>query len=170
MGKKRTDLNIENTINKWLRDKWLRDAPPKIKKWYPPILQAHPPRYKILKTNKYFLLVFLTDSERERIDYMISRRYDPFPGLLTEDPSSPAIIKFENSRNVAFTGCSVSNMYSFSYGKDSTAMIQNHKQSIVLPEFGNYSYEIPLAYLITLGDEIHENNLTKFLKEILPIL
>ena len=44
-------------------------------------------------------------------------------------------------------------MFSFSIGKDSTIIIQDHKQHIKTEELGERDYTIKLAYLISFGVE-----------------
>ncbi len=117
--------------------------------------------------DKVFLLVFLDSIEMQRIQEYSRKGYDPFPGLITTEPSVSAMMRMENSRNNFITGCSVSGMYSFSIGQDSTFIIQDHSQILQTKEIGEIRYKIPLTYIISFGENIAEENAYQSLDKLI---
>lgn len=118
--------------------------------------------------DKVFLLVFLDSIEMERILEHSIKKYDPFPGLITFEPSVNAAIRImADSKNNFFTGCTVSEMYSFSIGQDATFIIQDHSQILQTKEIGEINYKVPLAYIISFGENIQKENVYQSLDELI---
>ncbi len=124
------------------------------------LLEKGQTRFFILTTNSFLIIDFLDGEEAKRVSELTKKGYFPFPGLI-----KPATLKmsaafhFEKTRNALVQGCTVNNMFSFSIGKDTTLIIRDHRQKINTKEFGESSYVIKLAYLISFGDEITNSNL-----------
>lgn len=116
---------------------------------------------------KLILLVFLDAVQMRRVVDYDQRGFEPFPGLITTEPSLSAMMRMEKSKNNFVTGSSVSGMYSFSIGQDSTFIIQDHTQKLKTKEMGEVEYKVPLAYIISFGEDIEEDNAYQSLDELI---
>lgn len=150
-------------------DECLRRVPPTQYEHLPEVLlEKGQTRFLILSTDKFIIIDFLDDEEAKRISDLKKKGHFPFPGLIKPDQlKMSAAFRFEKARNGLVQGCSVNNMFSFSIGKDSSFIIQNHKQQIKTEELGEYNYTIKLAYLISFGDEITQSNIYDIAKDLM---
>ena len=132
------------------------------------LLEKGQTRYFVLCTEDYVIIDFLDDTEAQRISALQTKGYFPFPGLIKPKPlEMSAAFHFEKTKYAVLQGCSISNMFSFSLGKDSTIVIQNHQQQIKTEELQSSVYTIKLAYLISFGDEITKSNIFDVVKDLL---
>jgi hypothetical protein len=128
---------------------------PSLKQHFPVVLQKEKIFWATISEAEYLMIVFLTSKDENRINEFISKNLNPFPGLITTRKESAAI-RAEKSRYMLLNSCSISNSYTFSLGNDSTIILENHTQSIDTQEFGTIQYRVPLAYIISYGDEINK--------------
>jgi hypothetical protein len=155
---------LKSTIDSCLR------AVPKTEYEHLPnvLLEKGHTRFFFLGNDKFLVIDFLDDEEAERIQKLSEKGLFPFPGLIKpEQLKMSAAFAFNSSRNGLVRGCSINNMFSFSMGKDSTVIIQDHRQSIKTEELGDYSYTIKLAYLLSFGEEINFENIYSFVRELI---
>jgi hypothetical protein len=161
--------DIDNSKLRTVIEECLRQIPKTEYEHVPDVLQEKGrTRFFVLTTDKFIIIDFLDDEEAKRISYLKEKNYFPFPGLIKPDPlKMSAAFRFEKAKNAFVQGCSVNNMFSFSLGKDSTIIIQNHKQQIKTKELGDSNYTIKLAYLISFGDEITKSNFYDVLRNLM---
>jgi hypothetical protein len=145
-------------------------GPAEIRKCLPSILSSDKMSYITLLSNGYFLLAFLSEHDEQRVKSLVDRNFDPFPGLIKPNNvhDVPAAIRVASaSRNRYFKSNTVTNMYSFSAGKDTTFMLENHTQSIQIKGLGFQDYTVALAYLIVFGNEINKENFHGYLEDLI---
>ncbi|MCK4819397.1 hypothetical protein KA005_26730 [bacterium] len=156
---KPTEIYIEK-LNSVIK-KRLTGAPPDAKSSFPKILKEKLVSWAFISESKYFLVVFLNAAEQSRIADFIKKNLNPFPGLITTG-NEGAAFKVENSRYLVVKSNNVSNSFAFSLGPDSTILLEDHRQGIKTKDFGQVDYLIPLAYILSYGDEINETTLPEY--------
>ena len=147
-------LNQE-TINTIIGKRLTRTSDPVVH-LFPSVLKTKPTHWVTISNEQLLLIVFLDPGQMAQVQARHDQGLDPFPGLLISPGAGKAAIGLSNARNVELVGNRVQNMYSIEVGPDSTAIIENHFQSVQLSGQETIEYTIPLAYLITYGDEISE--------------
>jgi hypothetical protein len=164
-----TDQGIDSAKLKTVIENCLKEVPETEWKRLPEVLlEKGRTRFFVLATEEFFIIDFLDDEEAKRISDLQEKGYFPFPGLIKPDQlRMSAAFRFEKAKNALVRNCSVNNMFSFSIGKDSTIIIQDHKQHIKTEELGERDYTIKLAYLISFGVEINRSNLLDNVKELM---
>ena len=132
------------------------------------LLEKGQTRFLILITDDFVIIDFLDDEEAKRISELKEKNYFPFPGFIKpKQMKMSAAFRFEKTKHAIVQGCTVNNMFSFSLGKDSTIIIQDHKQLIKTEELKERSYTIKLAYLISFGDEITQLTIYDVLRDLM---
>lgn len=155
------NVRLNNIISKLLF------VPPEIKSFLPSILSKVPVTTFTFLTDTYFLLVFIDSEAVKRIKLFLEKGFDPFPGLIKpEELSVGAAFRVEKARNTFCASNKVTNIYSFSLGKDSTIILQDHKISVNAKDIGDIEYTIDLAYIISFGDEININNFYDYIEDL----
>ena len=162
MGHSINHSRVSNIIRKRLVS-----VAPAVREFLPPVLSRGQFSWAIFPTKGYLLVVFISEQDKRRIQGLIKQSYDPFPGLITQASDVGAAFRFENSRNMILKGNAVENAYSISLGQDSTIILEDHKQCINTQELGKYKYTIPLAYLISYGDEVSETTVYDYLEDLM---
>jgi len=61
----------------------------------------------------------------------------------------------------------VENTVAYSIGRDSSFIIINHSQILTTPESGTLKYKVPLAYIISFGDNITPDTAYDHLDELI---
>ena len=159
------NINQEKLINIINR---LISVPKEIRNILPEILSKPEINIMNILTNDYYLLIFLDNEGWERVSRYREKKTSPFPGLINNEKKVfPSAITFNKSKNLVFEGNQISNLFSFSLGKDSTLILKNHKQYSDNSSLGIYNYIIDLAYLITFGDEITIYNFYDYLGDLI---
>ncbi len=148
-----TDFDLIK-INEIIKKRLSRVAP-SVKKSFPSVLQKKKIRWVAITEAEYAMIVILGSGDKKRINDYISKKLNPFPGLITVKKES-ALFRAEGARYMTASECTVSNAYTFSLGKDSTIVLLNHTQSIETKNQGKLEYKIPLAYIVSYGDEINK--------------
>lgn len=150
-------------------EKCLRQIPPAEYMNLPKVLlEKGQTRFFLLLTDEFLIIDFLDDAEAKRISDLKAKNFFPFPGLIKpNDVKMSAAFRFEKTKYAFLRDCSVNNMFSFSLGKDSTIIIQDHKQLIKTEELKEFSYTIKLAYLISFGDEITQSNIHDVIRDLM---
>lgn len=134
----------------------------------PKVLQEDNIRWFAQLNTQYMILEFVDDEEIQRLGALSEKKFAQFPGLLKpKGTEMSAAFRFEKMKNVFVQGCTVNNMFSFSLGKDTTVIVQDHKQQFKTPELGDYEYVINLAYLISWGDEINRDTLYATVEDLM---
>jgi hypothetical protein len=139
----------------------LTHAPQEAKSAFPAVLKEKHILWATISERQYFMVVFLTPEEERRINEFVERRLNPFPGLITTGPEGAAF-KVKESRYMSIRNCEVSNSFTLSLGPDSTILLEDHYQSINTKDVGLLSYKIPLAYVLSYGNEINAATLYEY--------
>jgi len=160
------DVNMNPAKIKEIIEKRIAHAPEKIKKSFPDVLQRRPLSWVTISPPEYLMVVFLNPGDENRIKEYTSKRFDPFPGLITLGNQGSAF-RVEKSRYMIIQSCSVENAYALSVGNDSTIIIVNHKQTIKTQELGQVEYHIPLAYIVSYGDEINKATVYEYFEGLI---
>lgn len=155
-----SDRPIDLEKIKSIIEKRLVHAPQEAKSVFPAVLQQKQVSWATISEPQYFMIVFLTPEEKKRINEFREKRLNPFPGLITSG-SEGAAFRVE-SRYLTIRSCTVSNSFALSLGPDSTVIIENHSQSVNPKDIGPISYKIPLAYLLSYGNEINTATLYEY--------
>jgi len=142
------------------------DVNQEVKAFFPDILKVKNINWISLGNEYILALIFINDTDIQRINSYQLQKFEPFPGLFTIEEKKPSAFRFENSRFTRLQDCSVNNMNSFSIGRDSSFYISNHTHSIDTKELGKISYCIPLGYFISFGNEITYNNAYENLEDL----
>jgi len=134
-------------------DKRLIRARPDVKATFPPVLRQGSVLSAIIYEPEYLIIVFLTTEEEKRFRESLSRQIDPFVGLITTGPEKAAC-RAENVRYATVRSCTIANSFGISLGPDSTIILEDYHQIIDTDDFGTVSYTVPLAYIISYGNDI----------------
>lgn len=156
----------QNRINEIITKRLVRVSS-SVRKFLPPILSEPHFSWAILPSDAFLLVVFLSHKDKKRIESLISKNYDPFPGLITFEPSMGAAFRLEKARNTVVQSCAANNTYTLSLGKDATIILADHTQIINTRELGQYQYKISLAYVLSYGDEINEATVYDYLEDLI---
>lgn len=160
----KNNLNISR-IKEIIKRRLIK-IPSEVRKFFPKILSQPKISIKIIKSKNYILIVFLRPEEKARRENdLIRKKLSSFPGLIAKDDKSKVAFRIE-SRNTLITSCTIKNMFSLSLGKDSTAILCDHKQILDTEDFGKYEYTVELAYVISFGDEINQANVYDYFEEL----
>ncbi len=144
-------------------EKRLIQARPDVKATFPPVLRQGRVLSAIISEPEYLMVMFLTEEEEKRYSECISRQINPFVGLITTG-SEKATFRVEKARCVTVRSCTVTNnLFSFSLGPDSTIFLEDHHQTIETVDIGEVSYTVPLAYIISYGDDINRTAVHEYL-------
>lgn len=147
-------LNI-GKIKKIIERRFL-NVPDSIQRCFPSILRGNV-QWVAFSESSFSVLVFLNDEEMERIKDYNKKGFQLFPGLLTSEERVGAGMRMENSKYGMISGCTVSGMYSFSVGENSSFIIENHTQELKTNELGNIKYTVPLAYVVSYDETSQED-------------
>jgi len=141
--------------------KRLVHAPREAKERFPAVLRQTHFSWASLTEPEYLMVAFITDDEQKRLKEFVAKRLNPFPGLITV-ANAGAAFRVEKSKYMTLNGCRVSNSFTFSLGPDSTIVLIDHHQSINTKELGIVTYTIPLAYIVSYGDEIDNSSVYEY--------
>jgi hypothetical protein len=149
-------------------EKYLFQVPPETRKTFPAILLEANVKSFSLWSDSFFILDFIDNEEKGRINDLKEKGIFPFPGLIKpENIVGSTAFHLENSRNGLIDHNVVKNLFTFDIGRDSTVILRDHKQQIKTIELGDYTYKIRLAYLIFFGDIINRKNMFDFLESLI---
>lgn len=116
-------------------------------------------------TPKYLIFSILSQREFDRVNSLMEKNINPFPGLINTE-ATKAAFRFDKALQCTLKGCTVSNMISISLGQDSTISIIDHSQELNTIELGQYKYIIELTYLVSFGDIINKANIYDYIIEL----
>jgi len=145
---KNLNQEIQNIV-----DSRIFKAAASVKKHFPKSISDGSGFYVNFGNEELHVIIFLDHSEKQSLDNRLKNKYDPFPGLLTVEEDVGAAFRFEDSKNCIIEGCSVSNSYALSLGKNSSIVLVNHKQEINTQELGTLKYTIDLGFVVTFPDD-----------------
>jgi hypothetical protein len=128
-------------------------ARPAVKATFPPVLRQGRVLSAIISEPEYLVIAFLTAEEEKRFRECLSRQIDPLAGLITTGPEKAAC-RAEKVRYATLRSCTVANSFGISLGPDSTIILEDHHQIIDTADAGTVSYTVPLAYIISYGNDI----------------
>lgn len=109
------------------------------------------------------MVTFLTAEEEKRFNECVSKRTNPFVGLITTEPKGAAF-RVEKAKYTTLKSCTVTNSFGFSLGPDSTILLEDHHQTVQTTDIGTVSYTVPLAYIISYGDDIDRATVYEYLE------
>jgi hypothetical protein len=133
----------------------------------PPILDGRPTSW-ITFGDEHFLGLLLVDKEAmARIASYVTKNFHPLPGFITTDREQKAAFRVEKSKNGIFSQCVVTNLFSFSLGPDTTFVVVGHRQILKGTAEGDLEYEVPLAYIVSFGEEITNENVYEYLDDLI---
>jgi hypothetical protein len=158
-------VNIDNSKIKKLIERRIIEVPPEITNCFPEVLQGDV-RWVGFSDDKLIYLMFLDAKEMARIEEFSEKGFDLFPGFITTNEEIGAGIRLTNTKYGFVSGNSISGMYSFSVGHDASFVVQDHRQSLKTNELGEIKYTIPLAYVVSFGEDISETNIYETLEEL----
>ncbi len=159
-------MEIDTTKIKELIDRRIIHVSKEIKEILPDVIKGEV-RWVAFSNKDLMLLTFLDIEGMKRIQEYSNKGYDLFPGFITTSEGVGAGMRMTNSKYGFVSGCSVSGMYSFSVGLDSSFVVQDHTQTLKTNELGDIEYTIPLAYVVSFGEETSESNGYETLEELI---
>lgn len=137
------------------------------KKGWPKILRDPEPDWSHHFKNGQFLLYFLDyDLLKLQINFA-NTRYGPLPGLIAPSANEPAAMDLDRSKNIDLQSNYFEGVFILRLGEDCTVTVKNHPISINLPQYGSLRYSIPLAFIITMGEEITTHDIPERFDELL---
>ncbi|MCP4610455.1 MAG: hypothetical protein GY845_17240 [Planctomycetes bacterium] len=143
------------------------EVPRNIKRAFPKVIKKQV-RWVSFAIDQVLVLIFLDSKDMQRIQEYQRKGYDLFPGFITTEQSKEVAIRLtKNARNNIFKDCDVSGMYSFLVDKDTTFIVQDHSQVIETNELGKINYRVPLAYVVSSGENALEQNVYESLDELI---
>lgn len=142
-------------------------APRNYKESFPKVLRQHPPQWVSIANDRILALIFVSKTDLKRISDYRFKNYLPFPGLYTTASNTPSAFKMERSRFVVVENITVKDTVAYSIGTDSSFIIINHCQILTTPEAGTIEYKVPLAYIISFGDNITPETAYDHLDELI---
>jgi hypothetical protein len=134
-----------------------------IKAAFPPVLRQSRVLSAVVSQPEYLIVAFLTAEEEKRLSQCLSRETDPFAGLITTGPEKAAF-RVEKATYATVRSCTVVNSFSLSLGPDSTILLEDHHQIIETIDIDTVSYTVPLAYVISYGDNINGTTVYRYLE------
>jgi len=144
--------NIDQEIQS-IVDSRIFKAATSIKAKFPESISTGTGFYVNFGNEKFHIVVFLDNSERGALEDRLSKRYDPFPGLLTTEDGVGAAFRLENIKNSIIKSCVVKNSYALSLGKNTSIVLIDHTQEVDTQEMGLVKYVIDLAFIISFPDD-----------------
>lgn len=151
-----------------LIDEGLLRLPEENKKVLPAIVLKPDAQVFTYKGDNFLILSIVNSQEKKRLSALVGKGVFPYPSLIKPYfVSAPAAFALEKSKNALITNCSVSDIFSFSLGKDCTIILQNHKQAVRTKKVGVCEYVIDLAFVLSFGDEINSNNVYDFIVSLI---
>jgi len=163
IDKQTSNITVEPQKIRSIITKQLIHAPPDIKAAFPPVLRQSKVLSVIISEPDYLIVVFLTAEEEKRFNECISKQIDPLVGLITTGPEKSAF-RINKSKYAIARSCSVTNKFSLSLGPDSTIVLEDHHQIVHTDDIGTVSYTLPLAYIISYGDDIDQETVYEYLE------
>ncbi len=150
-----------------IRQKFV-NAPPDIKSQFPEMLRKSQLSWITFNTNEYRMLSFMDLSdEKERVKQLLELQRDPYPGLIVVKPNVKAAFIIEKSKNIYLKNNYVKHLPSISIGKDSTILVEKHRQVINTKDYGNLDYTIEIGFIVSFGDEITQENASFYLEDLI---
>lgn len=143
-------------------EKRLVYAPPDVKASFPPVLRQDRILSAIISEPDYLVVAFLTTEEEKRYQECMVKQIGPLVGLITTGPEKAAF-RVERAICTTVRSCTVTNTYGFSLGPDSTILLEDHHQIIETTANGTVSYTVPLAYIISYGQDINHSTVYRHL-------
>lgn len=133
---------------------------------FPAVLQQDSVQWISFGDEDLLGIIFIQKEDMDRVRLFQHKHWNPFPGLLTTDPTQSAAFHFEKSRFVAMDSCRVAGV-SFSIGPDCTIFVVNHAQDIATTEAGQVAYTLPLGYFVSFGTEVTADNVYEHLDALI---
>ena len=134
---------------------------------FPPLLQRDPFSWATRLTDQFVMVSFLGEEDHARITELQSKNFDPFPALITLDEGVGSAFRFENSQFITIAHLSVENSFVLSLGPNCSIALEDLNVSIRINELGPYSYNLPLAYVISFGEKFNLNNAHEILEDLI---
>ncbi len=134
-------------------EKRLVRAQSDVKAAFPPVLKQDRILSATISEPKYMIIAFLTEGEEKRFNDCLSRQINPFAGLITTG-SEKAACRAEKAKYATVRSCTIVGSFGISLGPDSTIILEDHHQVIDTYDAGTMSYTVPLAYIISYGNDI----------------
>lgn len=142
-------------------------SPPSSRKYlWPKVVQDQEPHWAHYYENGRFLLYFLDYNLLRIQNQFQNTKYGPLPGLFTTSDKDRCMTRLEGSTNIFLRSNYCPEMYLLNLGQDCTITVQEHPIQLTIPSYGQLSYQIPLAYIITTGQTIAPFDVCQKLDEL----
>ncbi len=145
-------------IKKIITDRLIRAAG-YVRCSFPPILRGAEAVSAVITQPDYLIVMFL--GHEGTLRNILTDETDPLPGLITTGKERAAC-RINDAMYVTVRSCSVSNSFTFSLGTDSTILLEDHHQ-VFETDAGPICYTIPLAYIVSYGNNITPFNAYRYL-------
>ncbi len=119
----------------------------------------------LISDQDYLILAFLSAEEERRFQECYVNETDPLVGLITTGRKGAAF-RVEKAKCVVVRSCTVTDSFALSLGPDSTILLEDHHQEIQTVDSGAVCYTVPLAYIVSYGDEINCMTIYKYLDSL----
>jgi hypothetical protein len=163
IDKQTRNFSAEPGKIKSIIEKLLVQAPTDVKAAFPPVLRQGKVLSAVISQPEYLIVAFLTAEDEKRFKEYLSNEINPFIGLITTG-SERAAFRVENTKYATARSCTITNSFGFSLGPDSTILLEDHRQIVETADIGTVSYTIPLAYIISYGNDIDVATVYEYLE------
>lgn len=112
-------------------------------------------------------IIFIDSDDQARIKEFGEKGIQPFPGMITREPDSPAAFRFEDSKFINLIDCTVKNTHALSLGQDCSITLRNLNIELDIEGDESISYSIKLAFVVSSGKTIDKNNAINILEDLI---
>jgi hypothetical protein len=162
IDRQKNNIPIDTEKIKAIIEKRLVQAPSNLKATFPPVLRQDRVLFAIISQPECLIVAA---EEEKQFNEFVSKQIDPLVGLITTGLERAAF-RVERAKCVTARSCTVTNSFSLSLGPDSTILIEDHHQVIEAADIGLVSYTVPLAYILSYGDEIDCSTVYGYLESL----
>jgi len=139
----------------------------KVKSFLPEIFHKNDVIWSVFNYNATYILCFFSETNNERVEDFQKRGLGAFPTLITENAEEAGFKILSNVKNTFIHKSITYNRFSFYLEQDTTLIICEYKISVDTTDVGLLEYTIDLAFIVTLGDEITEDNFCDYLEDLI---
>jgi len=160
--------NLEYRAKNIVKERLL-SIPEELKKYVPPILFQEDLAFYTKMTTNYFIFVCTSPQKRAIFETMEKAIGTPFPHLITTHKTKKHMFYVDRARNTAIGKMTldVGPTHSFYIGRDSTLLLYDIRQKGIDKKLGDFQYDIDVAFIVSIGDEIRYDNLLVFFESLI---
>ena len=112
-------------------------------------------------------IIVVGENDVVRANELQEKNLDPFLALVTTEKEHGAAFGFENSQFITIASCTVKGSFVLFAGPDSSVTLEDVNVSIQTEELGEYSYNVPLAYVVSFGDKFSLRNASEIFDDLI---